>query len=91
MIFQTLQKWFKERVHREKGIVVVTVEDRIQNAILTKIDNLITAWVELAVRSMIASSGLDAASVPANSERGECIKITGSFGNVSEKTIHFMN
>ena len=37
------------------GISVNTVEVRIQNAILTAIDNIITPRVELAIRSMNAS------------------------------------
>ena len=41
-------KWFN---------IVDTVEDRIQNAILTAIDNIIAPKIELAIRSLNASSG----------------------------------
>ena len=39
------------------GNVVDTVEDRIQNAILTATDSIITPKLELAIRSINASSG----------------------------------
>ena len=70
---------------------VDTVEDGIQNAILTTIDSNITPESELAIRSMNASSGRDATGVTANSERAEHIMITVSFeNNVSERntTLH---
>ena len=51
--------------------VLDAVANRIQNAILTAVDNLITPWIELAVRSMNASSGQDAARVMGNSEPWE--------------------
>ena len=50
--------------------IVDTVEDRIQNAILTAIDNIVAPEIELAIRSINASSGRDATSVSANSEHG---------------------
>ena len=67
---QTLERFFFESVDREMGNIADTVEDRIQNAILTAIDNIFSPKVELAVRSINASSGRDAISVRANSERG---------------------
>ena len=75
------------------GNIVDTVEDRIQNEILTAMDNNITPRIELAVRSKNASSGRDVASVTANSECGERIRITASFENVSERsnTFHELN
>ena len=63
--------------------IVDTVEDRIQNAILTTIDNLVAPKIELSNRSINASSGRDATSVEANSERGELVGINASFENVS--------
>ena len=49
--------------------------------------------IELAIRSVNASSERDATSVMANSERGEHIGITAPFENVSEKnvTLHVFN
>ena len=41
MNVKTLERWFNERVDREMGNVVDTVEDSIQNAILTAIDSII--------------------------------------------------
>ena len=60
---------------------VATVADRIQNAILTAIDIFITSRMEVAVKSINASSGLDSASVTAVSEYGEQTRITASFEN----------
>ena len=68
-----------------QGIFVVTIEDRIRNAISPAIDNIVTPRIELAVRSLNASSVRDATSTTANSERGELIGITASFENVSGK------
>ena len=65
--------------------IVDTVEDRIQNVILTAIDNTVAPKKELAIRSINASSGRDATSVAANSECREHIGIDASFGNASGK------
>ena len=64
--------------------IVDTVEDRIQNAILTAIENIVAPKIELAIRSKNASSGRDVTSVTANSERGERVGINASFENASE-------
>ena len=69
MSVKTLERCFNERIDREMSNIVDTVEDRIQNAILTAIENIVAPKIELAVRSINASSGRDAASVSANSER----------------------
>ena len=63
--------------------IVDTVEDRIQNAILTAIDNIVAPKIELAVRSINASSGLDATIVTANSEYREHIGIKAPSENAS--------
>ena len=75
------------------GKFVDTVEDRIQSEILAAMDNIITPRIELAVKSVNASSGRDVASVTANSECGERIGITASFENVSKRnnTLHELN
>ena len=83
MSVKTLEKCFNERIDREMNNIVDTVEDRIQNAILTAIDNIIAPKIELAIRSINASSGLDATSVSANSERKEHVGINASFENAS--------
>ena len=62
---------------------VDTVEDRIQNAILTAIDNIVAPKIELAIRSINASSGRDVTSVSANSERREHVSINIPFENAS--------
>ena len=63
--------------------IIDAVEDRIQNAILTAIDNIVAPRIELAIRSINASSGRDVTSVSANSERREHVGINASFGNAS--------
>ena len=84
MSVKTLERCFNERIDREMNNIVDTVEDRIQNAILTAIDNIIVPKIELAIGSVNASSGRDVTSVTANSERGERVGINASFENASE-------
>ena len=75
------------------GNIVDTVEDRIQSVILAAMDCIITPKIELAIRSINASSGQDATRVLASSERGKHIGITAPLENVSEKnnTLHVLN
>ena len=61
--------------------IVDTIEDRIQNAILTAIDNIIAPKIELAIRSINSSSGRDVTSATANSERGENVRNNAFFAN----------
>ena len=63
--------------------IVDTVDVRIENAISTAIDSIVAPKIELANRSINASSGRDATSVTANSERGEHAGINASFENAS--------
>ena len=58
--------------------VVDTVENRIQNAILALVNNIITSRIESAVRSMKTSSGRDGASVVVSSGHGKQPGITAS-------------
>ena len=81
---KTLERCFNERNDREMENIVETVEDRIQSAILTAIDNIVGPKIELAIRSINASSGRDVASMFANSERKEHTGIDASFENASE-------
>ena len=78
-----LERCFNERIDKEMSKIVDTVQDRIQNATLTAIDSLVAPMIELAIRSIKASSERDATSVTANSERGEHVGITPSFENAS--------
>ena len=80
---RTLVRCFNERIDREMSNIVDTVEDRIQNAILTAIDNIVAPKIEQAIRSINASSRRDATSVSANSERREHVGINTSFENAS--------
>ena len=81
---KTLERCFNERIDREVSNIVDTVEDRIQNAILTAFENIVAPRIELAIRSINASSGRDVTSVTADSERGERVGINASFENASE-------
>ena len=81
---KTLERCFNERIDREMKNIVETVEDRIQSAILTAIDNIVGPKIELAIRSINASCGRDVASMSANSERREHTGINASFENAYE-------
>ena len=70
MNVQALEKCFNENFDREMGNIVDTVEEKIQNAVLTAIDKIITPRIESAVRSINASSGQKAASVTGISDGG---------------------
>ena len=47
---KTSERCFNERIDREKIIIIDTVGNRIQNAILTSIDNIVAPKIELAIR-----------------------------------------
>ena len=80
---KALERCFNERIDREVSNIVDTVEDRIQNAILAAIENIVAFKIELAIRSINASSGRDVTSVTANSERGEHVGVDAPFENAS--------
>ena len=84
MSVKTLERCFIERIDREMSNIVDTVEDRIQNAVLTAIEIIVARKIELAIRSINASSGRDATSVSATSERMERVGINASFENASK-------
>ena len=83
MSVKTLERCFNERIDREMNNIIGTVDDRMPNAILTAIDNIVAPKIELAIRSVSASSGRDVTSVSANSERREHVGINASFENAS--------
>ena len=76
---KTLERRFNERIDREMSSIVETVEDRIQNAMLTAMENIVAPKNELAIKSINASSRRDVTSVTVNSERGEHIGINAPF------------
>ena len=84
MSMKTLERCFNERIDREMSNIVDTVEDRIQNAISTAIEILVAPKIELAIRSINASSGQEATSVSANAERKERVGINASFENATK-------
>ena len=81
---KTLERCSNERIDREMNNIVETVEDRIQNAILTAIHNIVAPKIELAIRSKNTSSGRDVTSVSANSECRKHAGINAFFENASE-------
>ena len=83
---KTLERCFNKRIDREMKNIVDMVEDRIQNAILTAIDNIVAPKIELAIRSITASSGRDATNVTANSDREENVGINASIENASKNS-----
>ena len=93
MSVKTLERCFNERIDREMSNIVDTNEDRIQNAILIAIDNIVTPKIELAIRSINASSGRDATSVSASSERRKHVGINAPFESASgnENTLGVSN
>ena len=62
---KTLERRFDEKIGRDMSNIVDTVDEKIENAILTAIDNIVAPKIELAIRSKNASSGLDVTSVTA--------------------------
>ena len=84
MNVKTSERCFNERIDSEMNNIVDTVGDRIQIAIMTAIDNVVAPKIELAIRSINASSGRDLTSVSANSELREHTGINASFENASE-------
>ena len=80
---ETLERCFNERIDRETNNIVDTVEDRIQNANLTAIDNIVAPKIELAIRSINASSEQDVTSVSAKLERREQVGIIAPFESAS--------
>ena len=88
MSVKTLERCFNERIDREMSNIADTVENRIQNAILTAFDNIVTPKIELTIRSINASSGRHVTSVSANSERRENIGIIPLLKTHLETMIH---
>ena len=84
MSMKTLERCFNKRIDREMSNIVDTVEDRIQNAILTAIENIVAPKIEQAIRSINASSEQDATSMSAYLERKERVEIIASFENASK-------
>ena len=80
---KTLERCFNQWIDREMNKIVDTVDDRIQNAIFTDIDNTVAPQIQLAIRSKNAYSGRDATSVAVNSECGKHAGLIASFGNAS--------
>ena len=93
VIVKILERWFIEKIDKELSNFVDTVEDKIQNAILSAIDSIVAPKIEIAIKSLNAFSGQDATSVTANSERGEQVGINGSFENASgdNNVLHLSN
>ena len=85
---KSLERCFNERIDREMGNIIDTVEDSIQNAFLTSTDNIVAPKIELAIRSINASSGRDVTSMSAISERREQVGINTVLKTHLETTMH---
>ena len=90
MNVQTLERSVARRIVRDLGNIVNTVKDRSQSAILTVIDNIVTARIELTFSSIKMSYGRDTTSVKANLERGEHMGINICFQNESKMNSTFL-
>ena len=77
---KNLKKCLNEIIDRELSNIVETVENMIQNTILTAIDSIVAPKIELAIRSINAASGLDATSFTAISKH---VGISAAFENAS--------
>ncbi len=93
MSVRTLERCFNETIDREMSNIMDTVEDGIKNASLTAFDNIVALNIELAIRSINASSGRDVTSVSSKSERGEHLGINTLFEIASgnNNTLHVSN
>ena len=58
MNVKVLERCFNERIDKEMSNIVDTFENRIPNAILTAVDNIIAPKIELAIRSLNPSSSV---------------------------------
>ena len=90
---KTLERCFNEKIDREVGNIVDTVEDKIQNTILAAIDSEITLEIDLVIRSKNEPFGQDTTGVMASWDLGEHIGITAPSENVSQRnnTLHVLN
>ena len=83
---QTFTRIFTDKITKEMSNVIEKVEDRIQNANYSSLDNFITPRIELTVSSTNAQrTGGDIAGITASSERGEQVEISAPFGNVFDR------
>ena len=80
---KSLERCIRQKFVQKKINIVDTVKDRIQNANLTAIDSIVVPTNNFTITSLNASSGRDATSVTANSERGEHTQITSLSENAS--------
>ena len=81
---KSLERCFNEGIDREMSNIVDTVEDGSENAILITVHNIHAPKIDLAIRSINASSGQDATSVAANSECRQHVGTNAYFENASE-------
>ena len=69
MDIHTLEKNIADKVRREVDEVITLVEIRVQDAVLTAMENLVICRVELAMKSVDASSGRGMDSVVLDPDR----------------------
>ena len=90
---KTSKRCFNGKIDREMSNIVDTVADRIRNATLTVIDGIVAPKIQLAIRSINASSGGDRTRVTAKWERGDHVGISAVCENSSGKNnvLHISN
>ena len=84
VIIKIVENCLTSRIGGETGNIVEVMAEWLHNAILTAFDKITTPAIELAVMSLKASSGWNAAKVAASPQLGQHIGITASFKNLSD-------
>ena len=75
----TPEKSIVKNVRSEVDSVMTTVESRVQKAILTATESLVIPRVELAMKSVSASSGRDIDNIVPDSDQRD---FSGNIGNL---------
>ena len=90
---KTLEMCFDEWIDREMSNILDTVEDRIQNAILTATDNIVAPKNELAIRLINAPSGTGSDYCYSKFVSWGHVGLTASFENASgnNNVLHVSN
>ena len=66
---QVIEKIITDKIRKEVDKIVMAIENRVHDAILTAFDNVVIPSVEMAARSITQSSGKGPSSVIQNPDR----------------------
>ena len=75
---QVIEKNITDKIKKEVGKIVMAIKNRVNDAILTALDNVVIPPVEMAARSITQSSGRGPSSVIQNPDRKD---LTGNTVN----------